>query len=425
MTIHREVSNTTDSYPLEQSVLGCLMVFPKRYAAKIPFLSAEFFADEIHRSVFNAIRRAYDKAFEKLDVNIVLSQCTSAEQKTEIIECADSAFESTPFDEHFKLLLSAAEERFVKSQIEELMLNGNYSAHKLRQIADLADEAYSDDSERKNSDVYNSYLVQIDKPRDVVLTRYPRLDGLTGGLQRGTLSIIGARPSVGKTTFALNIATNVALNGKNVAFFTLEMTANMILDKLASSNCTIPYTCFNGKLREADKKIVSDFLNTSGVKDRLAIIDDLNTIEGICSYILNSKPDVVVIDYVQIIRTLRKFDSMRLQIDYISSELKRIAKSTKCCIILLSQLKRPESGKVAPPTMSDLKESGSLEQDGDYVFLLYRPYAQCKSGGYDPENTTLQVEKNKFGESRIIKLKFNGKYQTFTEAREFQADMPI
>lgn len=419
----REVFNTTDSYPIEQSVLGCLMVFPKRYAAKIPFLSAEFFADEIHRSVFNAIRRAYDKSFEKLDVNIVLSQCTSAEQKNEIIECADSAFESTPFDEHFKLLLSAAEERFVKSQVEGIMLNGDYSAHKLRQIADLADEAYSDDSERKNSDVYNSYLLQLDKPRDVVLTRYPRLDGLTGGLQRGTLSIIGARPSVGKTTFALNIAANVALNGKNVAFFTLEMTAKMILDKLASSNCNIPYTCFNGKLREVDKKIVSDFLNTSCLKDRLAIIDDLNTIESICSYILNSKPDVVVIDYVQITRTLRKFDSIRLQIDYISSELKRIAKTTKCCIILLSQLKR--SDKIVPPTMADLKESGSLEQDGDYVFLLYRPYAQCKSGGYDPENTTLQVEKNKFGESRIIKLKFNGTYQTFIEAREIQTDIPI
>jgi replicative DNA helicase len=130
---------------------------------------------------------------------------------------------------------------------------------------------------------------------------------------------------------------------------------------------------------------------------------------------MSGKPDVVVIDYVQIVRTMKGFtgDNKRLQIDYISAELKSIAKRTGCCVILLSQLKRTE--KVEQPTMADLKESGGLEQDGDYIFMLYRPYAQDKSAGYNPETTTLFIEKNKFGEVGRISLKFNGRYQRFTE----------
>ena len=285
----------------------------------------------------------------------------------------------------------------------------------MSRIADFAAQAFSVDEADNRKSIYSEYITQLNKPRDVMFTYFPKLDGTTKGLQRGTLSIIGARPSVGKTTFALNIASNLALHDKKVMFFTLEMTAKMIIDKLLSAECKIPYSCFNGKIGEKDRNVISNFLNNEAVQNNLEIIDNIGTVEAICSNITSENPDVVIIDYVQIVQTMKKFsgDSKRAQIDYISSELKSIAKRTHSCIILLSQLKRSE--KVKQPTMADLKESGGLEQDGDYILMLFRPYAQDKSAGYSPEETTLMIEKNKFGETGIINMNFNGRFQTFTE----------
>ena len=250
-------------------------------------------------------------------------------------------------------------------------------------------------------------------------TYFPRVDEATGGLRKGTLTIIGARPSVGKTTLAVNIATETALKNKKVIIFTLEMSTDMIIQKIASSKCNIPYTCFNGVINKVDKELIKEYFSTSPLRNNLIIKDNINTVENICGYILSTSPDIVFIDYAQIINTLKSYDNKRLQIDYISSELKRIAKQTNCCIVLLSQLKRCDT--VKPPTMADLKESGGLEQDGDYIFLLYRPYAQDKIGKdengnrYKPEDTTLCLEKNKFGMTGIIDMYFNGKYQEFKE----------
>jgi replicative DNA helicase len=201
------------------------------------------------------------------------------------------------------------------------LLDDNLTPHHIKEIAELAEKAYSiDNGQGKN--IYAEYLKQIDQPRDTVKTYFPRLDNYTGGLQRGTLTILGARPSVGKTTLALNMTVHLALNGKKVMFFSLEMTTEMIINKLLSSECKIPYTCFNGKLNKADKDTISGFLSNGALKDNLIIIDNINTIEAICSSVISGKPDVVVIDYVQIVRTMKGFDgnNKRLQIDYISAE---------------------------------------------------------------------------------------------------------
>jgi replicative DNA helicase len=387
-------------------------MFPELHTDKLLKLSAELFADETHRQMFKAILTTYRK-HGTIDTGLLLPNCPT-ELREEICKCSDLVFKTTPFEEHYKVLMECAAKRFLTEEYEKAILGDSLTPQHMMQVAELAQKAFSTDNEQR-SNIYIEYLKQLDKPRNTMRTYFPTLDNCTGGLQRGTLAIIGARPSVGKTTLALNMATHMALNGKRVMFYSLEMTGKMIIDKVVSSECNIPYTCFKGRLSKADKELVSSFLNNGALKDNLKIIDNTNTIEAICSGIMSGKPDVVVIDYVQIIRTMKGFtgDNKRLQIDYISAELKSIAKRTGCCVILLSQLKRTE--KVEQPTMADLKESGGLEQDGDYIFMLYRPYAQDKSAGYNPETTTLFIEKNKFGEVGRISLKFNGRYQRFTE----------
>lgn len=402
-----------DYYLNEQMILGCLMMFPEKYADKMSIISSDLFDDVTHKDIFNTLVKVY-KERKTIDTALVSSELP-IDCREEIINCSNSVLKTTPFEEHLKILIESAEKSYLCEACKLAILDNSLNHEKLSRIADFAAQAFSVDEADNRKSIYSEYITQLNKPRDVMFTYFPKLDGTTKGLQRGTLSIIGARPSVGKTTFALNIASNLALHDKKVMFFTLEMTAKMIIDKLLSAECKIPYSCFNGKIGEKDRNVISNFLNNETVQNNLEIIDNIGTVEAICSNIASENPDVVIIDYVQIVQTMKKFsgDSKRAQIDYISSELKSIAKRTHSCIILLSQLKRSE--KVKQPTMADLKESGGLEQDGDYILMLFRPYAQDKSAGYSPEETTLMIEKNKFGETGIIKMNFNGRFQTFTE----------
>ncbi len=118
-----------------------------------------------------------------------------------------------------------------------------------------------------------------------------------------------------------------------------------------------------------------NFALSTNIASYLIVGDKTRNVEAITSEIAKEKPQLVIVDYVQIVSTLKKFgESKRLQIDYITGELKAIAKQTGCCIILLSQLRRADTNHI--PTMEDLKESGGLEQDGDYVFLLDREYVR-------------------------------------------------
>lgn len=400
-----------NTYMNEQMVIGCLMMYPDQYGDKVNSISEDLFADEGHKEIFSAVRKVYGKT-KQIDTTLVITECGN-ELKTEIIACADMVFSTTPFDEHLKLLYESAEKRFLREQLDEAMLEDKLTPQLLRSIADISDEAYTFNEAKR--DVYADYLKNINRPKASVKTYLQKLDEKVGGLKKGTLTIIGARPSAGKTTLALNMAVNMALNGRKVVLFTLEMTTSMIVDKMLSAQCRIPYTSFNGILNKADTDAIKGFLGNEAIKENLAICDSVNAIEGICSRIVQLKPDCVFIDYAQIVRTLKRYsgDNRRLQMDYITSELKSLAKRTGCCIVLLSQLRRTES--VNEPTMADLKESGGLEQDGDYIMLLHRPYSQCKSKDYKPEDASLIVEKNKFGECGRILLDFNGRFQTFYE----------
>ena len=196
----------------------------------------------------------------------------------------------------------------------------------------------------------------------------------------------------------------------------------MIFEKLAVRGCQLDYSALRSDIEQETRDRIADYFAESELRDNLTVIDDITTIEAICAYILSVKPDVAVIDYVQIVSTMRRFDNVRVKIDYISAQLKQVAKRTGCRVILLSQLRRSESGVIKPPTMSDLKESSGLEQDGDYILMLFRPHAQDKSYNrdekryiYPPNESAVYIEKNKFGRTGQIELNFNGSQQTFTE----------
>lgn len=252
------------------------------------------------------------------------------------------------------------------------------------------------------------YLADYDKEVPLFQTGFPSLDEmLGGGFAAGTLATIGARPSVGKTTFSLNIAA--AHPDKKVLFISIEMTARMIYDRLIADKASVPYPAtIKHQMPKATAQAV---LNGYPL---LTLVDDVSSVEIIADRIYSEKPRLVIIDFMQIITSERRFVDNRQRIDYISQRLKQAAKAVGCCIITLSQLTRAGKDK---PTMSDLKESGGLEQDSDYVLLLHRPYVQDKtSGEHQASETTVICDKNKFGSTGELPFDFDGNYQRFTES---------
>ncbi len=255
-----------------------------------------------------------------------------------------------------------------------------------------------------------------------VPTGFRELDDLTNGLQPGDLILLAARPSMGKTAFGINIAQNAAFrNGKIVAVFSLEMSSEQLATRIMSSE-----KMFDTKMMNSPSSISSVYgkilsLNQEvSEQDTQLYIDDTSaiTIGEMRSKLRKLKArrglDLVVIDYLQLMSTNLKTENRQQEITLISRELKGLAKELECPIVTLSQLSRgPESRTNKRPIMSDLRESGAIEQDADIVMMLYRE--SYYNPDYPTKETELIIAKNRNGEVKTIKLDFRPEYTLFSD----------
>ena len=256
-----------------------------------------------------------------------------------------------------------------------------------------------------------------------VPTNYSRLDAVTQGLQPGELIILAARPSVGKTSFALNIARNAAvLAERRVVIFSLEMSKQALVQRLICSEAKVDaYLISTG---QADSHA---FQRIAGAIDRLTQaniwIDDtpalpISELRARARRMRAQQSiDLVVVDYLQLMRGGRQ-DSRVQEVSEISSGLKSIAKELRVPVLALSQLSREsERRENRKPQLSDLRDSGSIEQDADVVLFLYRPGMHKED--VDRSVTELLVEKNRNGPTTKIDLHFQANQMAFYEpARE-------
>ena len=251
------------------------------------------------------------------------------------------------------------------------------------------------------------------------------LDRVITGLNRSDLIILAARPGMGKTSFALNIARNVAVTGKKtVAFFSLEMSREQLASRLLSSEAQVGGTKLRtGRLNDEEwSRLIpaSDVLKNAEI-----FIDDT---PGITITEMKSKlrrlhhVDLVVVDYLQLMSSTRRIDSRVNEISEITRSLKILAKELNVPVITLSQLSRAsEQRPDHRPQLSDLRESGSIEQDADIVLFLYREGYYDKDGGEDAAAPQADVNsgecivaKNRHGEMSTVKLHWQGEFMRFT-----------
>ena len=342
----------------------------------------------------------------KADYSVMMSSLPRSEQEA-LVGFANNTLLSLTIEEYnvdnaLENLRRTELEDLLRRRVSELSISEKITTDDLRSLAEEIDDKKD---ARRNSK--KAYIENYDTPVEVVPTGYPILDKmLGGGLVRGTVSALGARPSVGKTTLAVNIAAKNPQ--RKILFFSLEMSARMVYDKLISDVGDLDYSdCVKHKVNlETVKTLLQKY-------DNLTVIDDVYEIEDIAAIIRREKPELVMIDYIQIVQTRENIEVVRQRIDRISQIIKRTAKSTGAHIMCLSQITR---GAKEEPTMSALKESGGLEETGDYVILLKRPYVNNKADEtLKPEETELKIDKNKFGESGLLQYYFRGNRQQFLE----------
>lgn len=422
----------------EQAVLGSIFLDPDKIHIASEYLTKDSFFKLSHGMLFNIMQDLSDKG-DPIDPVSVKSALDSSGQFEQVggmafLASLINAVPTSAHIEHYSKVV--AEKSRARKVIEDLSqsISSVYDGQKdLNEILSQTEQNLSTISNEQKKgfrpiiDVIDSTQSILDersqKVGDVTgtSTGFTDFDRITTGLHEDNLIIIAARPAMGKTAFALNIAQNVAKSSdKAVAIFSLEMGAESLVERMLSAEGLIPsYHVRTGNLSESEwRRMIS-------AQERLArgkiFIDDT---AGIRISEIRSKAKrlaqengglgLIVIDYLQLIEG-RGRENRQQEVSEISRQLKIIAKELKVPVIALSQLSRGvDQRNDKRPILSDLRESGSIEQDADIVAFLYREAYYKRDEQEEPDNVTeLILEKNRHGSLGTVQLYFLKEYAKF------------
>ena len=253
-----------------------------------------------------------------------------------------------------------------------------------------------------------------------IATGFYDLDYKTAGLQRSDLILVAARPSMGKTAFVLNIAEFVALKSKiPTAIFSLEMSRTQLVNRILAMNSKVDsQTMRTGDLKDEDWAKLMESARLTG--ESPLMIDDtpgisIQELRSKCrKFKLEKNLGLVIIDYLQLMSGGKKSESRQQEISEISRSLKALAREINCPVIALSQLSRAvESRDDKRPMLSDLRESGAIEQDADVVMFIYRDEYYTKEKCEEPGVSEIIIGKQRNGPTGTVKLAWLGNYTKF------------
>lgn len=264
-------------------------------------------------------------------------------------------------------------------------------------------------------DAYNK--LEIESKQKTVITGVPTgytdIDNMVGGLPRGEVTIIAARPAMGKSAIALNIAESVAKNGGVVGFFSIEMPSTRLFQRLLSAHSNVPQNIArSGNAGEKGWGRLADSMSAIATQSLYVWEDaELDTADiraqGMKLQRKHGKVDLLVVDYLQLIHQAGKGSTRNEEIGLITWALKVTAKKLNCAMLVLSQLRRiADGGRERRPTMSDLRDSGSIEQDAAQIWLLSKD-EEIENSFEDYATTIVDVVKNREGDIGERRLLFN------------------
>lgn len=434
----------------EQAVLGSIFISPEKLIMVREFISPDDFYKYSHKVIFRAMITLADRndAIDAATVRNILDDqgdLQSIGGLGYIVELVNSVPTSANAEFYAKIVSEKAMLRDIISKLTDTV-NMAYEGNDSDEIIATAEKALVDINEhsnrsgfRKISDVlkvnYENLELRSQQTSDVtgLPTGFRDLDRITTGLHPDQLIILAARPAVGKTAFVLNIAQNVGTKqNRPVAIFSLEMGAESLVDRmLAAEGMVDSHSLRTGQLTDQDWNNVT--IAQGALADAPIYIDDTPGIKiteiRARSRKLSQEVDdglgLIVIDYLQLISGTRP-ENRQQEVSEISRQLKILAKELKVPVIALSQLSRGvEQRQDKRPVLSDIRESGSIEQDADIVAFLYRDDYYRREGEEAEEiveDNTVEVilEKNRAGARGTVKLMFQKEYNKFSSIAQFE-----
>jgi replicative DNA helicase len=428
----------------EQSVLGAMLVNPNAITAVAETLSADDFYRDSHRSIFRAALTLYDRG-EEVDVVTLSAQL----ERDGTLERAGGREFVHTLAEFVPAAANAAHYAGIvreQSVLRALIRVGN-------EIAELGYEHPGDtptlldrceqkvfaiQQQRRGAEFQHirdvlvrnfEYLDEMEKGRGIsgIASGFDGIDRLTGGFQKTNLIVLAARPGVGKTSLALNIAQNVAVKGQApVAVFSLEMSAPELGERMMCSSARVSsHKVRTGSLSGDD---YAKLVQAAGELEKADIfIDDT---AGLNMFELRAKArrlqakqplSLVIVDYLQLMSGDGRAENRQQEVSNISRSMKQLARELEVPVIAVSQLNRsPEARADREPQLADLRESGAIEQDADMVMFIYEDPSDPSSKGI----VKLKIAKNRNGPTDTIRLGFVRDYTKFrTLTRDDYADL--
>lgn len=429
------------SVDAEMSVLGSLMLDQEAIYRVADMLSVRDFYKPAHQTIYEAMIDLFQRR-EPIDIMTV---STRLREKNVLEDIGGSSYLTSlvnmvPTSSHVTHYATIVH----KKRILRDLIDASYHIAELGYREEAGVEDLLDEAEQRIFSISQSTLQQefsavkdalddawerIDKIHKEggairgVPTGFPDLDNLIGGLQKSDLIILAARPSLGKTSLALDIAKNAALKANaSVGIFSLEMSRDQLVDRLIAAQGRVDlWRLRTGKLSaEGDD---SDFVRIRDAMEELShaplFIDDaaMPTVMQIRAMARRLQAehglDLIVIDYLQLIKGNGYTDNRVQEVSEISRSLKGLAKELNVPVLALSQLSRAvEMRTGSKPKLSDLRESGSLEQDADLVMFIYRE-DKAKENSERQNIASIMVEKHRNGPTGIVDLYFNAEQTSF------------
>ena len=435
-----------NSIESEESVLGCMLISNSAVSKVVDALDANSFYSNPNSIIFTNIVELFNEnstidyitLIDKLKKNKKLDIVGGAYYVTGLSTKAPSA-ESV--DYYIQIVKEKAILRHIINVGADIASEAFDSQQDAVNILDKAEQtlfSISQKAQKKKflqlDPIMHEVLDSWGNRKSGNLTGVPSgfydLDNLLSGFQKNDLIVLAGRPSMGKTALALNFARNCAIeNNFKVGFFSLEMSAHQLVERLMTSEAKIDsHLVRTGKLPKHDWKKLSDA--ASVLSESSIFIDDsadLNILE------LRAKArqlkaekdiDIIFVDYIQLLNAPNKEASRQQEISYISRSLKALAKELNVPVVALSQLSRAvESRSDHRPIMSDLRESGAIEQDADVVLFVYRKFVYSKNEE-DEGLGEIILSKHRNGPTGLVKVAFVDKYARFVNLEYSHTEYP-
>jgi replicative DNA helicase len=432
----------------ERAVLGAILLEPPMITRAIEAITADEFYKDGHRKIYGAMVRLFERS-EPTDVLTVTEELKRAGQLEEVggqaalATLMEEATVATQFAAYVFIVREKALLRQLIRVAREVVEQGFAEAEDVQTLLDRAEQMLFQLSERRLRRAaipvreivtpVTHYIETLYHRKSAITglaTGFERLDEMTAGLQRSDFVIIAGRPSMGKTAFALNVAQHASVRERRPALiFSLEMSKEQLVQRLLCAEARVDsHAVRTGFLRDPDWKRIVDAAGR--LSEAPLLIDDTANLSVLEARAKARRVkaehglELVVIDYIQLMQGHWRADNRQQEISEISRSLKALAKELEVPVVALSQLSRAieARGEATTPRLSDLRESGALEQDADVIMFLHRPGLYKQNPDEAERNLTdVIIGKQRNGPTGTVQLVFKPEYTRFeTLARHSQ-----